>query len=282
MAARRRRPASPPMCRDQRPAMAQAADWPRLAEAWGSLGHDLALRGGSLRSASWPKPGCHLVSTLTRHLVDDSLEREAERRAAGDEDVLVVRARGEARRVVLERREAVLLRPRLRAVLVKHAAPHRHTELRVRGELVEHVVEEADAAADLAGRRQVEHARLSEHRARPALGERDRGHLWDERLARRGRDHPAAGCSQRTEIEGTAGEWSAISLRCPHSLISALRRNARCAPVHRRGVSGVRGGLARAVHRAAPRLAAAAAPPRLAPRRRGGQAGAAKRCGLHA
>jgi hypothetical protein len=75
-----------------------------------------------------------------------------------------VRARGEARCIVLERREAILLRPRLRAVLVEHAAPDRHTELRVRGQLVEHVVEEANAAADLAGRRQVEHARLSEHR----------------------------------------------------------------------------------------------------------------------
>ena len=32
----------------------QAADWPRLAEAWGSLRHDLAKRSFSLRRASWP------------------------------------------------------------------------------------------------------------------------------------------------------------------------------------------------------------------------------------
>ena len=37
------------------PALAQAADWPRLAEAPGILRHALALRAASGAPASWPK-----------------------------------------------------------------------------------------------------------------------------------------------------------------------------------------------------------------------------------
>ena len=55
----------------------QAADWLRLAEAWGSLRHALSLRE-SLRRASWPKPapprfqhrraaGADLVQPRSRH-----------------------------------------------------------------------------------------------------------------------------------------------------------------------------------------------------------------------
>ena len=38
---------------------ARAADWPRLADAWGSQRHDLELKG-SLWRASMPKPVPHL------------------------------------------------------------------------------------------------------------------------------------------------------------------------------------------------------------------------------
>ena len=86
-------------------------------------------------------------------LVDHAAQREAERGAARDEDVAVVRPARHARRVVAARRE-----PRAAA----DAAPQRDAELAVRRELVAHVVEEADARANFRRRREVEHARLGD------------------------------------------------------------------------------------------------------------------------
>ena len=58
----------------------QAVDWPRLAEAWGSLRHALALRE-RLQRASWLKPVSDLV--FDPGVLDIALWPSLERQAAG-------------------------------------------------------------------------------------------------------------------------------------------------------------------------------------------------------
>ena len=60
--------------------MAQAADWPRLAEARGSLEHDLSLKEASGEPAAGLSLR-HLVSHRAEHLEQAGAQRAAQVRA---------------------------------------------------------------------------------------------------------------------------------------------------------------------------------------------------------
>ena len=114
-----------------------------------ALGERLVERTAKRRLA-------HARRSGRRHLVHHSAQRRAECCAASDKDVAVVRPTVKTGCIVTQRREKLggrlgrvaLARGAGSRCRVRHAAPQRHTQLTVRGELVDHVVEERDAGGD--------------------------------------------------------------------------------------------------------------------------------------